>query len=75
MSPCTGRTPLASQVLHVALLAAVHELKDPPVLGSNTLPGRVSWSMKVRQVPEKARPKLTKWAFSVHRSKGKLAYF
>jgi hypothetical protein len=48
---------LAFQVLHIAFFATVHELKDPLVLGSNTLPSRVTRCMKVRQIPEKASPR------------------
>lgn len=44
---------LAFQVLHVAFLAAVHELEDPPVLGTNALPCRVAGRVQVGQVPGK----------------------
>lgn len=37
------KSGLAFHVLNIALFAAVHELKDPPVLSPNTLPSRVTW--------------------------------
>lgn len=57
-----GRKGLAFEVPHAALLAAVHELEDPSVLGSDALPRRVAWRVEVRQVPETARPRLTQSA-------------
>lgn len=41
----------------MALFAVLHELERPLVLSSDTLPGRVTRRMEVREIPERAKSK------------------